>query len=522
MSNLEQILIYGALALLIVIIALGLFRHKKISAIKIILNIFLVISILPLIFNWKVKSKTDNIYLIYDNRLPRSYLVKLKDTEKINAAVDLKKFRNQYLKKQTKYSGKILFAGNSFNAKDIAEVAGNKIEYLPFFGNDSLRSLNWKGVLSPYEGQEINGAIFTNSEKWLKVKYGSITLDSVKVNGLKDFRFKFQGLGFGRSSINLVLDDFLLEECNFFVQKPKPQNILILNQSADFESKTLASWLAKQGHRVLLKSIITKGNVQTLSLNAPQSKAYDWVICNTYFLNQSEVRNAIKENKGVLLMGVSEKDVQNVKKTLAVNASIVRTSNEEEIELIPGLYSKPFKVIENHRILNKSKYPIYFISPGVVISLITESYPLMLSGDSLNYGSVWKNTIAYLYKDSGHNYKINYPLISDGTFDYQVNAKGLKVQYNNYPLDSNTKILKTILPNTGWQVLNDSIDIFVPVNNPVYLSSMKIKSWISDYSGKKAGSVASIVDVPIEPTWKWIFPFLCLILLWVEPKISKS
>jgi hypothetical protein len=158
----------------------------------------------------------------------------------------------------------------------------------------------------------------------------------------------------------------------------------------------------------------------------------------------------------------------------------------------------------------------------VAVSLLNETFPLKLSGDSLQYNQIWAETLSpFLPKDSGAIY-IQAPVYVDVTTEIVTNPTTKDflhpgsdtLSLTASAVNAENKSGNYVFRNGGWQSINDSLQVFVEEPN----SGAYLEHWI-----KANGIQASTSGVEFRsiPDWLWfVFILLCLTALWIEPKVK--
>ncbi len=244
---------------------------KKASKIKIGLNLLLWLSVCMLIANpsWIQSADTSKI-LIYSDGVSNVIIQHTKDSLKIGEVFSQKEFNRRVNENNDFVSklGKLYFLGQDASPEILSKINRNSISWIPDFKTEEIQDIHWNAIIRRGEMQEISGKIELSEPKIIKVKFGNQVLDSLKLpKGFSTFSLNFPTFSIGRTSLNLELDQKLLQTIDFYSIKNQPQSILFILSNPDFESKTLADWLGKGGNKVEIQTKIAKNTLNNVSIN---------------------------------------------------------------------------------------------------------------------------------------------------------------------------------------------------------------------------------------------------------------
>lgn len=500
---------------------------------KAILNLALWLSIVILIFppSWQIKESNKHIGIVSEN-LPQFFLEKIKDRLKIDALVSKKEFAQteKAIQNSTK---KITLIGNDFSQEFLSNLIGKNLSYEPYQEPNFPIDLDWKAILRQNENQEILGKIELKKDQILKVKFGNTTLDSIKLQkGKSKFKLSFPSFSVGQTTVELFLNESLIQKINYYSRKPKPRKIVMLLENPDFESKTLADWLAKNGNTVEVITELTKNTIQKIDLNKDlTSEDFDILISSPKYAVSAIAKEAIAKNKSLLFINFSDPNsqIQKINKTLGTVFTTKRISNESEIKLINEISAFPYQFEKNISQKQLLQLPIIVNHNHIGISLLNETYPLALSGDSLNYRKIWGGILRMLIPIEKENLTLNAPVFIDQKIDFYINnfenpinkiaISGDTISLSNAPLNMYSKNGSYIFRKNGWQPFLDSLAIYVE-EKPIPFQNI---NQILDFVKQNKITFQTINQNMMYrlPTW-FIFGLIIsiLALLWIEPKIN--
>ncbi len=524
-----------ALVILLAIQLLALWK-KKVSKIKIGLNLLLWLSVCMLVINpsWNQSVDTSKV-LVYSDGISTETIEKAKDSLKISKVFSQKEF-DRKVKENADFAsklGKIYFFGQDASPEILSKIGQNNIAWIPFFKIDEIQDIRWNAITRKGEMQEITGKIELSASKTIKIKFGNQVLDSLKLpKGFSSFSLKTPTFSIGRTSLSLELDQEKLQTINFCGIKKLAQNILFVLSNPDFESKTLADWLGKGGNKVEIRTTIAKNTLNSVSINKTEKIfSPDIIITDPSNAGNSLVKKAFSEGKSILFINLEnpELDTKTINQNLGTKWKLKRTSTQENRPISQELTAQPYEFESN--VLQKSvfDYPIAIQKKigKVGISLLNETFPIMLSGDSLTYARIWQSTFQVLNPDFDNNIEVEAPIFQDikeeillnsTSWQSQLSIEDDTVKTTQSAINPTTSRAIYTFRKTGWQPFQDSLDVYVDVNQSVFAKANLLKQYLkSDVIS--AGSEQKLRV--FLPEWAW-FMLILLILagLWVEAKVE--
>ena len=525
MDKTEIVILSLGLLMVIAIMVFQLWKCRPVKPRKWVLNILFWLSLVILVFPIKLKTdQNDRKILIHDKTLSEDFLNHLKDNLKVDNLLSINSIQNNKVSDLLKNYDEIILSGTNFEPAFLAALSGKKILYFPFFEEKTISDLHWKGNLHQFENQEITGKIYSKSSGILTVKYGDTILDSVKISKENQgFSLNFPAFGIGRNKVELFFEGKPLAEVNFLTKKLPELSIKILAENPDFEMKTLADWLGKQGHKVELVSKVSKSDFSVLEINKKSSQKADIMIVSPENFQNKELKST-----GVLVMNLENPQVEinKINNVFAEKFRIKRVSNESEISLKNGAFQHPF-VFEKSNFYLQEKEGILAVSPEkLAVSLYSETYPLILSGDSLEYGKIWVSAINAIIPDQKNNLIIEAPVLQKHPQEIVINkpeklnetnilaGDSISFQANGQGDFSGNMLFK----NSGWQTLNDSMEIFVEKAELPYQKANIISKILKNNNLNSLSEIDAEGYEEISDVWKWILAILLFTLLWLEPK----
>ncbi len=424
-QNISNFTIYDWLLVvgLAILLAVQLFAlwKKKANKIKIGLNLLLWLSVCMLVFNpsWNQSADTGKV-MVYSTEITDETIQKTKDSLKIGEVFSQKEFNRRVLENADFASklGKIYLLGQDASPEILSKLGQHSIAWIPFFKTDEIQDIRWKSIIRKGEMQEISGKIELSAPKIIKIKFGNEVLDSLKLpKGFSSFRLKFPIFSLGRTYLSLVLEDKTLQSISFFSVKNQPKNILFILSNPDFESKTLADWLGKSGNKVEILTTIAKNTLNNVSINKTE-KAFspDIIITDPSNVGNSLVKKAFSEGKSILFINLENPDLaaKIINQNLGTKWKLKRTSTQENRPISQELTAQPYEFEANIWQKEVVDYPIAIQKKTgkVGLSLLNETFSLMLSGDSLTYSRIWQSAFQALNPAFDNNFEVIAPIFS--------------------------------------------------------------------------------------------------------------
>lgn len=405
----------------------------------------------------------------------------------------------------------------------------------PFFAPGELRDIHWKGVLQKGEMQLIKGSIQTTSKKTLQVRYESQTLDSVILHaGDNDFKLTFPAFSVGRTTVTLDLDGETIDTLRFFSQPEQKLTVRFLLDNPDFETRNLATWLGKQGHAVLYDAMLSKDIRSKLNINRAAEPYL--IVASASNAPDASVKKAVNAGKSVLFLQLNDPvpDLGVINSALGTRFQTAKISNEESAPVSGALTAQPFRFEPNGFQVRVPHYPVVIekTTGKIAVSLLNETFPMQLSGDSIAYGKVWNEILAYARPAQAPVIEWDAPIFQNVPVTVHLNNFQPVPRFLTVGKDTASTIASALndrsaaapfLPvRSGWQSLHDSLDteMYVQDYSPLrYASRMQHFIQATQELNAASGIKGSGVSTRKLPGWAWFtWLMLCLAALWMEPK----
>ena len=516
---------------------------KQRKNIRLALNLLLWLVVLLFVIQpqWKSSANTSRVLLISEN-IPSVYIKKVKDSLKITETFSNKDFQQKIIEDPTfvEHLGNIYLLGQDFDAEFLSKLSEKKLTFLPYFKQNELQNITWKAIVRKGDMQEIIGKTELSEEKTLKVNFENQILDSILLKkGLNNFRLRFPTFSIGRTEIDLILGEKTLQKIAFFSRKNPPITIQFILENPDFESKSLAEWLGKNGNHVEITTTIAKNAQNQTSINKLISKekfAPDIVITDPSNASNNLVKKAITDGKTVLFLNLTnpEQSLKTINQALGSRYFAKKTTNEDFIKISENLTALPYHFEDKNYQKILSGYPIAVQKNfgKIGVSLSNETFPLKLSGDSVTYNKLWTSVFQQLNPSFQDNIDLAAPIFQDIKTNISLNnrliaAKDFKIakdtiQVENSAINVLSSETDFVFRKTGWQSLQDSLEVYVEEKPSVLWKSKQIDAFLlanSKNNTSNQGILSQTLTIKI-PDWAWfLLILLCLTAVWIEPKL---
>jgi hypothetical protein len=521
------------IALLIILLALQLywiFRQKNLKRkyTKLIINVLLWLSFIVLIFPPKTKNNRNLAKVgISDGQISDQFLEKTKDSLALETVISTTKYEKEFQDKDIQ----IHLLGQKFTPEFLTQLAGKNVQFHAECKKDEIQNLSWRGVLFQNETQEINGLINLEKPSTLRLTFGSQTLDSVKLEkGAQAFTLSFPSFSVGKTNVRLDLNDKHISEIKYYSRPTPKLKILVLAENPDFETKMLSEWLGKNGHTVNVETAVTKNTQSKTNINQTKTNTYNLVFATAARLTNPNCSKTLKAGGGVFVYNINEKDIALVNKYLGETFAIQRVSAETESKLPNDLIALPFVFKENKSQQKFSKWPIAISQKRVGVSLISETYPLLLSGDSVTYRHIWGSVLQFLQPIQKNNIEIKAPILQNQFTTLKFNnfekapeifkTKSDTIYTKISPINGNTNIGKYVFRKPNWQTINDSLEVFVneiTTADQYFVQTKNILNSYITYQNMEPSKRHN--ESEILPDWLRLLISLALfIVVWIEAK----
>jgi hypothetical protein len=220
---------------------------------------------------------------------------------------------------------------------------------------------------------------------------------------------------------------------------------------------------------------------------------------------------------------------------LGTRFQAVKISNEESVPISPSMTAQPFRFEPNGFQARSPHYPVATekTTGKIAVSLLNETFPLQLSGDSIAYGKVWNEILAYARPAQASVIECDAPVFKNVPVAMHLNnfkpvPRFLRLGRDTIAtvfsaLNERSATATFLSEQNGWLALHDSLQTELYVQD---YSSLRYASRMQHFiqSTQKinvtTGPKDDVVASEKLPGWAWFtWLMLCLAALWIEPKL---
>ncbi|MBC7568610.1 MAG: hypothetical protein H7319_02600 [Spirosoma sp.] len=539
------IAIYIALALLLILQIGWLVRNKTLSpgrkTVRAGLNTLLFMLIAAYVWQptWTIDRPAKHVLLVGDD-VPNTLARRVQDSLGLAKRVTASNFKPRY--------DSVTLLGQDFPRETLAKLSRATVNWIPYDAPGQARDLHYKAIVRQGEVQQITGRINSAEKQKLAVRYGNRTLDSTLLSeGENAFTLQFPAFAQGRTRAELMLGETVLDTLHFFGTSLRPLKIQFLLSNPDFESKTLADWLGRHGHTVQLTTGISKNVSRELRINADKAIVNpDLLITEPDNAGSAAVRNVVRAGRAVLFINLTnaETDVRTIGRATGSGWPVRRVASTATMPLNSNLTALPYRFADAPNQILVATYPIAVQRVAMTnavgrvgVSLLSETFPLALSGDSLAYGGIWSAVLARLYPAADNNLRADAPLLSGFRNDIQLNNATSRpsalitgtdtVALASSPINLRTERGVYQPGQPGWQPVADTLALYVsdaqtePAARRIHAGRETVRQFMLAHARyESAGTGTEQTSQETVPNWLWLTLFLVVLTaLWVEPKL---
>lgn len=462
----------------------------------------------------------------------------------------------------------IFILGHGVREYDLWQFTRGHISFIPSEVSEGIVRLNYNQRAKVGDDLMVEG-IYKNQDPQTKLILkgpGGDALDSVIVSGTGNQRFqlktnlKARGKFLYHVRSNDLADTTKTNPLPVYVDGNTPLNILIINEFPSFETKYLKNFLSQEGHRVIVKTKLTKQkykfeyfNLDRLpiySLNRDNLASIDLIVFDDRSLNNlSNTEQAVlsesinTEGLGLFVQqtgnrfqpknGVGDFDVLPVEEnTLKIEAGTKPLLEKYQVDFTStGLTAM--------RIGNYG-YSKQFGHGRIGTTILKNTYQLVLDGKHTEYKEIWTSMINGVRKLSRKmsmfRSDFNWAFVNEPyEFSLFTSEENPNVGFGNQyqvPLIKNPVVFEewqgTVYPkNKGWHQLVPQWDSILTQNfyvmdegrwnalinqNTLKLNKRFFNSAVSSYQNK-------FLPQRIPSIWFFVVFLSAMAYLWLVPKL---
>lgn len=514
------------------------------NIIRIGLNLVLWLSVLAFILQPFVTLRPDQSKAMYAAKnLPDDFFKRLSDSLGIARVINVEDLEERSF-------DTIVLAGQNFDGNFIKALMESgelpALKWVPYFKKDVPYNLSWKGILRQGEIQQIRGNIESSGPRYLRVRYGGKTLDSLVLKpGHTQFKLSFPAFSLGRSAVELVLQKNTIDTIRFFTRPLERLTFQFILDYPDFESRNLATWLGKRGHAVKYTTTLSKEVKSDVTINS--AKEPDVYVTDVAGISSAVIRKGLLNGKSVLLLNLTRpfEEISTINKTFGTKMQVRKISDKENLPVSGMLTALPFAFLPDNSGFSVRGYPVYVHKSGgnLGVSLLNETFPLLLNGDSVTYEQVWSPIIAAVRPVPKVNITSSAPVFRNIKADIEINdfpvnpkmiAVGNDTVYLNYSAINSQSAQGSFDPaESGWLPIQDvpGLEMYVASSDSgddafdLKATDTFVKKYnvlrskrINEMSGD--GKLSNVGTKQKLPAGVWLALILvCLSAVWIERKL---
>ena len=522
----------------------GIGKGRK--AVRVVLHGLLWLAVLGLWLQlrWQQTLPSGGVLLVADN-VPASFVEATAARLGLKTTLSARAFRAL---KTALPVDTVWLLGQNFSGNELAKLSRQVVKWLPYNVPGQLQQLRWKGIIRRGEQQIITGKINTQAGGMLRLKFGDTTVDSTRV--LADnqlFKLSYVSFSQGRTPLSLWLDKMVLDTVRFVARPAEKLRVRFVLDAPDFETRALADWLGQQGNIVELTNRLSTGIGSELNINKPTAGTLpDLVITDPANVTNSLVGKSLAAGKSVLVLNMTRPDVDvpNINRALRTRFQVRRIPGKDTVYVGPDLTALPFRFEAAPTTLPVAGYPVVIqpVIGRVGVSLLAETFPLRLIGDTTGYARLWLSVLAPLRPTGQNNIQVDAPVLvhqpvrfvvnnaSNVPTQLRVGADTLRLQPS--PINTRSFDATGRFARAGWLPVQDTLAVYAygisPNKNGVGAVAQReeVAGWVrahrqyNSLPNQTASTTARTIEKAI-PDWGWLLIIaLILSLLWLEPKLG--
>ncbi|QRR01129.1 hypothetical protein [Dyadobacter sandarakinus] len=532
---LNQVLLALALALLGMQLWWLVFRKGfgKRPVLRLGLNLMLWVAVLGFMLKpYWLRSHASRSALLVGGDVPATFADRVADSLSIAGRIAMEDLENASV-------DTLVMLGQAFGPDLKRKMARlpvpPTVRWVPYFRDGSVRDLHWKGVLRKGEMQVVRGRISAASDMRIALQYGSRKVDSLDLKaGMQDFRFSVPAFVQGRTAVELLVSEKVVDTLRFFARPAEPLSVQFLLNSPDFESRSLAGWLGKNGHSVRYDAVLSKDLKADININKAMTP--DLIVTDPANAKNPVVKKAAASGKSVLFINLTNPpaELTVINAALGTKFAAEKISNEETIRLSSELNALPYQFSVAGNQERAAQYPVLVetTTGKVGASLLAETFPVQLAGDSLTYDKIWEAILVVTRPALAKNIEVESPVQVGSPASVQLN--GFETLPEQVSWNRDTIFMRSSLINPqaaqgiyipekeGWASLGDSLEVFVGARTSVSDMSALVQNYEHHRADLKINSPVQKVAGTFRqaiPGWFWFaWLMLCFAALWIEEK----
>jgi hypothetical protein len=523
-----------AILVLLILLIAGLFPlyfylKKGVSSSRLLVKGLLFLGFW-LSFSWivlapnRLKESGDDAVLVYSTSIDRDQLNFWKDSLAIQ--------KTRRLDQYQKGTEKVYLLGDDFELDHLYQVKDLDFEWLIPQNKAQIKSVHWKGAIRKGESQRLNYSIYSPQEESI-LRVGSISDTVLLEKGWNSGAVEFYSAGIGKISLPLILDLDTLTQIRFFTQASKPKKYHFQVGFPGAEIRTLSNWLRGKGETVTEQIQLSR---QTFLQSGPDSDSLEIQLVDPGQLSKKAIQDWVKEGKGSLVvLNVSDPAsvAVQVNKLIGTGFQVDKINSEILRQLSSGVEALPFqwKEMSGQELIQEGSIAIQEIEGvKVAISLIQESFPLMLEGNESEYEQIWSELLGKLEPDESNSIQLGAPVLLGVNQGIRLTDQDSLPSYLLGGVDTVNLRKSAINPYLGEGEFQTSESGWIEGDRgfsfysygPSELPLMHVTNRVHQIQESNPNQVGSSQQIkkPISPWIGMVGMLLFLGGMWLEPKVS--
>jgi hypothetical protein len=486
--------IAGAVVALGILLFLEFRRKQKYLILRIIAQVFIVLSVFLMIMRPSIKTAaTESILLLTEGYNQKT----------VDSLPSLKPVAFNSYNELSKLSGVKVIAGNGLPSWALDLLPSQKYSFITSAQPEGITAIEADQHIYAHRWNSIRGRYYGN-ESLIKLRGPAGIEDSVKISGKEGiFSLSFFAKAPGRFNYELITPEGS-ETLPLIIEPERILNIIFVSDYPTFELRYLKNFLASKGHRLSVRNRVSKGkykfefsnrpssnfqSITTTLLNGADLMVIDensWNALNT--AEQRNIHNSINDGLGVIIMPENGKSIIQFHATQQKDTVSISLGKAGAIRL-PAL---TLEAKQANPILT-SKSPagdrvvsgyVYSRSGKIGYQLLMETYQAGLQGKTEMYSGLW----VPLLEKCARTKKEEFRLRITSPFPY----------YENEPISFD-------IISSGKQPLLKVDNISLPLTEDVYIDDLWHGAvWLEGNSWHDftVDSTKTSVHVSKDGTWR--------------------
>ncbi|SIN82072.1 hypothetical protein [Algoriphagus halophilus] len=497
---------------------------------KSLLNIIFATCLLAYLFQptWISRMASEPV-LVYSKDIPQERIRFLKDSLVLKREVPIDEYNGT--------GNPVYLIGKGYSGFELNKLVGKKVNWIRSASPNKVEHIHWRGLLNQGEVQKIAGEIQVDKPSLLELKIleQRIAFDSLHA-GTNIVEFNFPVYISGRNEWGLYLNDSLQDEIRFFVQATKPKSYSLQFSFPDPEVRALSQYLIKKGAKVEEQIKVSRSS--EIASGTQELDSLTILISDIEQLQSGHGDVDIHAGiAGILLINTQnpESDVKALNELYETNFEITRSTSEEYRVLESGIEVLPYSFVPKTGQKTLFENSVAVQDQGdlkIGFSLLSQTFPKYLSGDTLAYEQIWNEILSLVTPGELENWNHSAPVFTNQVAEIVYNGINREaesillsrdtVYFQHDLINPLTKRAQFISLESGWVSLADSMEVYVYGENE--LNSVRSERILAEFFREGAGHQIDLQSGEEKSgVSEWVFLILFLILLgalWVEPRIN--